>query len=643
MNVSIIIVNYNVRYFLEQCLHSVYRSINGLQAEVFVVDNASTDGSIEYLQPKFPWVKFIASPDNLGFAKANNLALYQCSGEYVLFLNPDTLLPEDCLQKCYDFMKSHTDAGALGIRMLDGSGKFLPESKRSFPSPTTSFYKLVGLHRLFPTSRVFGKYSLGYLDEHSNHEVDVLAGAYLMARRDLLLELKGYDETFFMYGEDVDLSYRIQKAGYKNYYFSGSSIIHFKGESTRKGSLNYVKMFYQAMSIFVSKHYSGSKARLFTFFIQLAIVLRAGVSAVVNFIVKIGLPLFDALFILAAFHLVNELWINIVRDGDAFNPRLINISLPGFTLVFLVAATLAGIYDNKYKPFKAFYAAIVATVVMLAVYSLLPEKYRFSRGVILFGGLMALAFITLFRWMLQNWGMVEDDDEEKRQQQTLVVATADEYKEIVNLLNQAGLANRLMGRIAANGAKENSVTSLDQLQLLIENTRVREVIFSQGYLSYKKIIDLIQQFPSNVCVRFHANGSHSIVGSDSKDTSGEFVSVEGKFQLAHPYQRRMKRIVDVSLALFILITFPVHILLCGFKSMYNALMVLVNKKTWVGFSSNSKGLPQLLPGVLTTTGDPASMQQLQADAYQIDLWYARQYTWTHDLKIIIRNYKKLGQ
>ncbi len=280
MHLSIVIVNYNVKYFLEQCLSSLYQAIENLEAEVWVVDNASTDNSINYLQPMFPWVKFVVNLKNVGFGKANNQALFQCCGNYVLFLNPDTLLPEDCLTKCIAFIEKNKEAGALGIRMIDGSGTFLPESKRSFPSPLTSFYKLSGLSWLFPASKVFSRYSLAYLGEFKNHEVDVLSGAFMLVKKDVLIKLKGFDEDFFMYGEDIDLSYRIQKMGYKNYYFSESAIIHFKGESTRKGSLKYVQMFYKAMSIFVKKHYEGTSARIFTFFIQKAIWLRAGVSAI---------------------------------------------------------------------------------------------------------------------------------------------------------------------------------------------------------------------------------------------------------------------------------------------------------------------------------------------------------------------------
>ena len=279
MELSIIIINYNVKFFLEQCLHTVLKAVDHIDAEIWVVDNQSNDGSLAFLRPLFPSISFIENQKNTGFGAANNQALQRCSGKYILFLNPDTLLPEDCLINCLQFLKSNSNAGALGIRMLDGSGVFLPESKRAFPSPIRAFYKLLGFSAFFPKSARFNRYSLGHLSSFENHEVDVLAGAFMMIPKAVLDLTGGFDERFFMYGEDIDLSYRIQKAGFTNYYFAGSSIIHFKGESTRKGSMNYVILFYNAMLLFVQKNYRGSKAGFFGFFIKVAIILRGLFSA----------------------------------------------------------------------------------------------------------------------------------------------------------------------------------------------------------------------------------------------------------------------------------------------------------------------------------------------------------------------------
>lgn len=626
-------------------MYSVENAAKEFDVELWVVDNASSDGSVEYLQPKFPAVHFISNEKNSGFAKANNQALKKCNGGYILFLNPDTLLPEDCISKTLSFIRAHPQAGALGVRMLDGSGEFLAESKRSFPHPFTSFFKLVGLSRLFPTSKIFSKYALGYLDEFKNHEVDVLAGAFMMVSNTLLTQLNGFDETYFMYGEDIDLSYRIQKAGYKNYYFSETSIIHFKGESTRKGSLNYTRMFYLAMSIFVRKHYHGSRASVFRFFVQIAIWLRAIFSTFLKLIVSIGMPLLDAVIIFASFELVTYAWIFYVREGHGFADDLLNISLPGFATVFIVTAWLAGIYDSRYRPARAIYAALIAITVTLAIYSLLPEKFRFSRGIILGGGLTALIFMALLRWFLLQWGVAEDDDETKKHHQTIVVATEAEYLEINELMKKSGRHERLIGRIAVNEDKQGALGTLADLRNLIESISIREIIFCKGFLSYSKIIDVIQQLPASISIRFHATGSESIVGSDSKDALGEHVSADGSFQLSHPYQKRIKKVMDVGLSLFILFTFPVQIFLGGFRVIQNALMVLGGRRTWIGYTKKDRSLPLLLQGILSTTGLPVDQKEHHKDESidYIDYWYAKNYNWKHDLKIILKNYSQLGK
>lgn len=274
MKLSVIIVNYNVRYFLAHCLASLSSAIEGMEAEVIVVDNCSCDGSLDYLKEKFPEVHFIANPENTGFARANNLALSVAKGELVLYLNPDTLVSDSAIQSCLAFFECNAKVGALGVKMVDGSGRFLPESKRAFPSPLVSFYKLCGLSKLFPESRHFGKYALGYLNENLIHEVEVLAGAFMMARTSLLKQSKGFDERYFMYGEDIDLSYCLQQTGYKNYYLGNVSIIHFKGESAQKGSVHHLKNFYKAMILFVDKHYKGWTGLIYRGFLKAAIAGR---------------------------------------------------------------------------------------------------------------------------------------------------------------------------------------------------------------------------------------------------------------------------------------------------------------------------------------------------------------------------------
>lgn len=255
MTLSVIIVNYNVKYYLEQCLDSVDHACAGIQAEVFVVDNLSSDGSVAYLKERFPGVTFIENKENVGFARANNQAIRISTGKYVLLLNPDTIVTEDMFGDFIQFMESHPEAGGAGAYMLRTDGTFAPESRRGLPTPFVAFCKMSGLAALFPKSRVFGRYYMRYLDENEVNEIEVISGAFMMLRREALDKVGLLDEDFFMYGEDIDLSYRILKGGYKN-YFLPTRMLHYKGESTEKSSYRYVYTFYQAMRLFFRKHYA---------------------------------------------------------------------------------------------------------------------------------------------------------------------------------------------------------------------------------------------------------------------------------------------------------------------------------------------------------------------------------------------------
>lgn len=258
MILSVVIVSYNVKELLEKCLISVNNAREKLdgKSEVVVIDNNSSDESMRMLVPKFPNIIFLSNIENVGFAKACNQGAEASSGKYVLFLNPDTEIPDDSLARCIMFMEAHPRAGALGVRMIDTDNRYLRESKRGYPSPAASFYKLTGIADLFPRSRHLAKYYLGHLPENVTQKVDVLSGAFMLVRREVLRHVGGFDEKFFMYGEDIDLSYRIQKAGYENHYLADVTILHHKGKSTPKDK-KYRKMFFDAMIIFVNKHYKN--------------------------------------------------------------------------------------------------------------------------------------------------------------------------------------------------------------------------------------------------------------------------------------------------------------------------------------------------------------------------------------------------
>lgn len=284
MDLSVIIVSYNVRNFLEKCLISVRKASENLDCEIFVVDNKSTDGSCSMVEAEFPEVKLIKNPVNRGYSSANNQALKTASGRYVLLLNPDTIVQENTFRSCISFMDSHPDAGATGVRMINGKGKFLPESKRALPTPGTAFFKMSGLSYLFPKSRLFNRYNLGHLDSMQISKADVISGAFMFLRAEAVAKTGLLDEEFFMYGEDIDYSYRLLKAGYNNYYFPDAEIIHFKGESTKKENIKAVVNFYKAMAIYVRKHYTSGNMKVSALFIQIAIFLGGTLSMLKNLI-----------------------------------------------------------------------------------------------------------------------------------------------------------------------------------------------------------------------------------------------------------------------------------------------------------------------------------------------------------------------
>ena len=365
MKLSIVIVNYNVKHFLEQCLRSVQNAVNEIDTEIFVVDNNSVDGSNEMVKNLFPEVILIANSENVGFSTANNQAIEKSTGEYVLLLNPDTIVPENCFTKLLAFADSKPDLGGCGVHMVDGQGNYLPESKRGLPTPEVALYKMIGLNKIFPKSKKFGKYHLGYLPENENNEIDVLAGAFMLMRKTALDEVGLLDETFFMYGEDIDLSYRLTQGGWKNYYFADTSIIHYKGESTKKQSTNYVRVFYKAMIIFAEKHYSGNNKKFFKLFINSAIYGRAGIALVVTFFKKFWFPMLEILLTFGLLYWLKGYWEeHIKRDNEHYPLEMVIIHLPYYTLSWIMSLWFVGSYKHRFDFGKLVRGILIGTAII---------------------------------------------------------------------------------------------------------------------------------------------------------------------------------------------------------------------------------------------------------------------------------------
>lgn len=652
MKLSVVIVNYNVKYFLEQCLHSVEAAIKGIDAEVFVVDNNSVDGSVEMVREKFHDVKLIANTVNTGFSVANNQAIKVASGEYILLLNPDTVVELDTFSKSVEFMDAHPDAGGLGIKMVDGSGRFLPESKRGLPTPAVAFYKIFGLSALFPKSRIFGQYHLGYLDNEKTHVVDVLAGAYMMLRRETLEKTGLLDETFFMYGEDIDLSYRITKSGYKNYYFPGARIIHYKGESTKKSSINYVFVFYNAMVIFARKHFSQKNARLFSFLIHIAIYLRAGISILHRLLNKVLLPLADAAVIYSGSLLIVDYWESNVTYtfGGHYPPQFLFGLLPGYVLIWLFSVLLAGGYDKPLSLRKIFTGIFAGTIAILVFYALLPAGFRFSRAIIILSGIWGIASVTGIRLLLHFAGFRSYRLGLNPNRRFAIIGNKDESERVADILRK-GLVNAgFIGLVNTENSKNNTegfIGSLTNISDIINIYKIDEVIFCAKDIPASQIIDTMSQL-SKLQVEFKIvpPESLSIIGSNSISTTGDLYVIEIN-SITRVNNLRNKRLLDVVLSFLLLAFSPLLFIFMkrphGF--IWNILRVLSGNRTWVGYSKFSapQNLPPVRKGILNPT-DALNFNIPDTEtAIRLNMLYARDYRLSSDINIILKGFRNLGR
>lgn len=642
MQLSIVIVNYNVRYFLEHCLRSVSRACAGITAEIIVVDNRSTDGSVEMVMEKFPDVILIANQENTGFARANNQGVAKASGDYILYLNPDTIVAEDCFEKCLAYMDAHPKAGALGCRLIDGKGQFLPESKRGFPSADVAFYKITGLNSLFKTSKTFNRYHLGYLSEHEVNEVDVLVGCFMLCRKKIIDQVGGFDENYFMYGEDIDLSYKIIQAGYKNIYFPETTVIHYKGESTKKGSLNYVKMFYQAMIIFAGKHFKGSRKGLFVLMIRLSIYLRAVLAFVTRMFSMIKLPLIDAGILFISLGLMKTVWIQNVKAGTHYSQQILVGFFSLYVLIWVFSIYINGGYDKPFKATRLMRGMLVGAIITIALYGLLPETLRFSRGITVLGAVVGTLMILLSRKVMQylKFESVEPDD--FTGQAVMVVGTADEEKEIRTLLDQAYIQKNIIGMISPFDFKESfQLGVLKDIKPLSQLYKASEIIFAQQHLDFARIIQAMQDCGPNVQYKIHGMGTDSIIGSNSKNTAGDLYSTELIYQITTAPAKRNKRLVDILASFIFLLLSPLLFWFSKKKASYflHHVLVLEGDKTYVGYTDPQ--FPKLKPSLLSVYPHVDGFTIPADNKEHLDWLYARDYDAWKDVMIITKRWREI--
>lgn len=648
MDITVIIVNYNVKHFLEQCLRSVQRASKDLAVETIVVDNNSKDGSQQMLREKFPEVLLIDNQDNPGFSKANNQGIDIAKGKYVLLLNPDTIVQEDTFRRCFDFMEAHPDGGALGVKMLDGEGKFLPESKRALPTPMVSFYKIFGLAAIFPKSRTFGKYHLTYLSKEENHEIEILSGAFMFMRKQTLDEIGGLDETFFMYGEDIDLSFRVLLGGYKNYYLSDTSIIHYKGESTKKGSLNYVRVFYQAMIIFAKKHFGGNKQRFFIFFIRLAVYLRALLAIISRMVKRFGFPVLEMLMSYGIIYGIKEYWEHYVKyvEGGQYPATFDTVAAPIYALVFISFLGIAGAYKKPFRIPPLINGTFWGFIAIATVSYLFPN-INFSRAIVGLSSVFTLIMALGTRGLINLREKGSFFFTEPQRKRAILVGEGESLNRFQHFIHkELAYPVEIVG-ISCEEVVDKEKTLFPRLgnpahmREIVRFYQVEELLFDGGSLSTERILGMMESLQDEgLQYKIVPPETEFLIGPQSVHTTD--LSRRVVYKLGLPRFRRQKRIFDLSASLLLLLTYPM--LFWRYRkpgrAIGNILASLTGRKHVVGYvAEGNADLPTMKEGVLSMLhrGGGAALEGL--NVAELDAFYGRDWSWGLDVEILLKGWR----
>ena len=644
VDLSVIIVNYNVRYFLEQCLLSLAKATHHLHIETFVVDNDSSDDSMQMVREKFPDVKLIENKKNVGFSAANNQAIIQSSGKYILLLNPDTILSEDTLVECFDYMQSHEQAGAVCVKMIDGSGQYLPESKRGKPTLTASMFKMTGIYKLFPKNAFFNAYYAGDIDENQEADIEVMTGAFMFLRKSAVDKVGLLDDAFFMYGEDIDYSYRILEAGYTNHYLPKTTIIHFKGESTKKSSINYTRIFYNAMIIFVKKHYKG-KGRIYILALQLAVVLRA-ITAIFQVWFSKALPiLIDLALICSSLILIKDWWVNFYfNDPQHINNSFEKINAPFYTIVWVLTALTLGHYRKISSWNKVFKSVAFGTAIILITYGLLDVQFRNSRLLILFGSFATTMIFVLTKFLKNLFVINTFGFTSRKYINYAVVGSKSESDRIERLISSENGKINFQGRIALEDDGEENIGNIDHLTDITDAYHIHEVIFSQKDTPAGIMMETMSKMNKEIDFRVAPADALTIISSRSKDKQGELITVGLSFQLSSKEGQSNKRALDFLLSIVLLLLCPILVFFQKHKSHYfsNIFSVMSGKKSLVGYVEpiEDTQLPAIKSGVLKCAFNNSVAHTPEAVLNE-NIYYAQHYTIWKDLEVIIKNLNKL--
>lgn len=614
--ISIIIVNYNVKEFLANCLQSVKKSSDGIETEIFVVDNNSSDGSMEFLKPRFPEVKFIENSENLGFGKANNQAIRQASGKYTLILNPDTLLQEDTLRVLVSYMDKNPETGACGCKILNPDGTFAPESRRSVPTVSSALYKALGLTALFPRSKIFGKYYQGWKDEDEMGEVPVLSGSFMFFRTKTLLEVEGFDERFFMYGEDIDLCYRVTNSGWKIDYVPSTSIIHYKGESTKKDFRAYNRVFNNALYLFFDKHYTSRYSSFFRFLVFWAVQLRTVLSFMVSKIQSLKFVLVDLLILNGALLIgyVFRLWLDNspVFTLDNIDFLFLNVLLSILYLVF--TQSFGVLRKNRFSIVESLKAVFISFILLAAI-TFFIRTLAFSRIILAIAGLISFVGVGLVRFARINRekkiGVVKGKLSPLR---VLVAGVGENTDSFISKLNGkanwqveiVGVLHQSDWRESIGSLSEPIIGSLDQLDELVEGTRADTVIFLMNSVSHTELLQALKALRSKkVEVKVVPDSMNFLLGKAEVEYLDDVPLLDLEFNYYNTPQKAAKRLFDIGLSfLATTVLLPLAIGLIFKRGGFKPVPVYTgHKKSRVYFlDSSNKWRNRLLSAFWVLTG-----------------------------------------
>ncbi len=561
--ISIIIVNYNVRDFLEQALLSAGRALQNIPSEIIVVDNASVDGSVQMIKERFPEVILIENKKNVGFSAGNNVGLRRAKGAFIVLLNPDTVVQEDTFTKLLKFFESSPQASAATCKILNPDGTFSVDCRHSIPTPLTAFWKLLGLDRLFPKSRIFAKYNLTYLDENEMNQVEAISGSFMMMRSEIVKQVGELDEDFFMYCEDIDYCHRINKAGGKIFYVPDSQIIHYKGESTKINNLDYVITFNRSLYLFYKKHYQKKYITPFKWLILLGVIFR-GVIIYTKNLVKRYFPLLLDLLILNlvmffSFYIRFEMKSGF-RISDFFNHHIVvNIITSVF---FFFSALFFGIVERERFSVRKTISANLVTFISASALTFFLNQFAFSRLVVLVTAAVSTTLMLTWRIVLRFLSRKASPGHSFFSKRTLIVGCDEESLSLIDKLNeQVDSGIQIKGIVTLNkadiGREFNgvpAVTSIDRLRDFLNMRKTDMVIFPTHNISYETILGTMAHVQRQH-IEFKIVPSHLeyMISKSSVERFQDIPLVDIDYNYGRTFNLFIKRIFDLALSLILFV------------------------------------------------------------------------------------------